>query len=392
MNRSGSIGYQQFEGKWGRRAMLATRTLALEDCHQIASSVIHVMDMPFMEQITGHAAGNYKKDPHKVYLAFQELSGACYIAQYIPENPLTMGPRGYESDVVKGATTGAEEVVCDGITIDSPEAVVEHMEKFVFPRLKREIAEFNGDDAFVDKLIASEVAQQARQGLNILKAPYDGGFQCFPYLRYCQYGYVNYFMAYALFPEIMEQDFVLQADLSVLKNAAAARAIIKGGLPRMVLLDHDMADSRGTLVDINSLDQIWFPSFTRSIRPFVDAGIRLTWHCDGNLMDMVPRLLEAGLGGFQGFQYEDGMDYARICKMKDRSGNGLFILGGVSVTTTLPFGKPRDVKDQLKFLVENGPRRGLMLGASSSIAPATPHENISTLIEGFKYYREHGRD
>ncbi|MDA0335862.1 MAG: hypothetical protein O2782_11905 [bacterium] len=46
----------------------------------------------------------------------------------------------------------------------------------------------------------------------------------------------------------------------------------------------------------------------RSIEPLVQAGVRLLWHCDGNLMEMVPRLLEAGIAGFQGFQYEDGMD------------------------------------------------------------------------------------
>ena len=152
-----------------------------------------------------------------------------------------------------------------------------------------------------------------------------------------------------------------------------------------------MADSRGTMVDVKTLDQLWFPHFARSIKPLLDAGIRLIWHCDGNLMEMVPRLLECGLGGFQGFQYEDGMDYEKICQMKTRDGDGLFIMGGVSVTTTLPHGKPADVKRQIDWLVEKAPRVGLMLGSSSSIAPGVPLENIKTLIEGLSYYRVNGR-
>lgn len=32
-----------------------------------------------------------------------------------------------------------------------------------------------------------------------------------------------------------------------------------------------------------------------------------------------------------------------------------------------------------------------MLGCSSSVAPGVPIENIRTLIEGFRYYRENGR-
>jgi len=155
--------------------------------------------------------------------------------------------------------------------------------------------------------------------------------------------------------------------------------------------DHDMADSRGTLVDVKTLDRIWFPHFARCMAPVIQAGVKVIWHCDGNLMAMVPRLLEAGLVGFQGFQYEDGMDYEKICRMKTRDGGGLLIIAGVSVTRTLPYGTPADVKREMAFLVENGPERGLFLGGSSSIAPGVPWENLAALVEGFKYYREHGR-
>jgi uroporphyrinogen decarboxylase len=152
-----------------------------------------------------------------------------------------------------------------------------------------------------------------------------------------------------------------------------------------------MADSRGTLVDIATLDRIWFPHFARCIQPFLDAGVTLIWHCDGNLSRMVPRLLDCGLKGFQGFQYEDGMDYRKICALKDRDGNDLLIIAGVSVTRTLPHGTPDDVRKEMKFLVENGPRTGLFPGASSSIAPGVPWENLKTLQEGFAQYRKHGR-
>jgi hypothetical protein len=44
------------------------------------------------------------------------------------------------------------------------------------------------------------------------------------------------------------------------------------------------------------------------------------------------------------------------------------------------------------WLVEKGPKVGLMLGCSSSIAPGVPLENMKTLIEGFARYRTHGRN
>jgi len=268
---------------------------------------------------------------------------------------------------------------------------VEHMETFLFPswvRWKQNL-ESHADEE-VRQRIAGEVAVQELFGMDMLKGPY-GGFFSFPGFLYGHYGYANYFMAYALDPDVIERGFKLHADASEVFNRIAARAILEGGLPRLVRLDHDMADSRGTLVDVRSLDRIWFPHFARAIRPLLDAGIRLIWHCDGNLMAMVPRLLECGLGGFQGFQCEDGMDYEAICRMKTRDGDDLFIMGGVSVTTTLPHGTPADVRRQIDWLVEKGPKVGLMLGCSSSIAPGVPLENMKTLIEGFRHYREHGR-
>ncbi len=371
-------------------AQLALDTINLRPTRGIPAWMLHHMQHSHIERIAGAEPGAYKRDPHGVYLAAQRAQGTCFLDQYLATNPLEMDDSGVTecSSMRDTATTGAEYAVVDGMVIDSPEAVVEHLERVVFPRLREQIAGFD-EDRRVQEIIAGESEMQQKLGPGILKTGY--AFVHLPGMAYSTYGYANYFMAYALYPEVMERHFSLSADYAVLNNRAAARAYTEGGLPPLYRLDHDMADSRGTLVDIRSLDRLWLPHFARSIEPLVKAGVRLIWHCDGNLMQMVPRLLEAGVRGFQGFQYEDGMDYERICAMKTRDGENLFIIGGVSVTRTLPFGTPADVRREMQFLVEKGPRTGLALGASSSIAPGVPWENIQTLIEGIHYYRTHGR-
>ena len=95
---------------------------------------------------------------------------------------------------------------------------------------------------------------------------------------------------------------------------------------------------------------------------------------------------------FRDSNTKPGWDYEKICRMKTRGGEDLIIIAGVSVTRTLPHGTPADVKKEIDFLVEKGPETGLFLGASSSITPGVPWENIETLIEGLAYYRIHGRD
>ena len=371
-------------------AQLALDTILQRPTKGVPSKTLFLMEHSHIERLAGVRAGAYRRDPERVYLAMQRAVGTCLVDQWIPENPLTMGDAGYEPDSDRRgtATTGADEIWVDGLCIDSPEAVVEHLERYAFPRIRSEIAAFD-QESRVRAILAHERAIQELLGPEIIKSGY--GFIHFPTLGYTRYGYEPYFAAYALYPEVMEADFSLQADLATLNNRAAARAYLEGGLPPLYRLDHDMADSRGTLVRPESLDRIWFPHLSRCLQPVLEAGVRLIWHCDGNLMAMVPRLLEVGLHGFQGFQYEDGMDYVRICQMRTREGESLIVMGGVSVTRTLPYGTPNAVRRELRWLVENGPPTGLFLGASSSITPGVPWQNVQALVEGLAYYRMYGR-
>lgn len=369
-------------------ARLAMDALMQKQTQGIPTWIINPMEWRMIDRIACVPEGTYERDPVPTYRKMLINSACCMVDQWIPENPLSMRASGFDEATKRTATTGKGSIVLDGIDIDSPEAVVEHLERFVFPNLDSEIGLFEKEER-VARFLATERAAQDFLAPEILKVPY--GCVRFPTFRYDQYGYENYFMAYALYPDVIEKDFALQADSAVLHNQAFVSACEEGSLPPLIRLDHDMADSRGTLVDIRSLDAIWFPHFARSIGAVRNAGIKMIWHCDGNLSAMVPRLLETGLHGFQGFQYEDNMDYEAICKLTTREGEPLVIIAGVSVTRTLPYGTPDDVRREMKWLVANGPKTGLLLGASSSIAPGVPWENLKALIEGFQYYQEHGR-
>jgi hypothetical protein len=368
-------------------ARLALDTIHRESVRGIPSWLLNVMEHAHIGRLAGLPDDAYVRAPEPTYLAMLEALGTCLMDQFLWDNPLTMGSHGYEGAAL-GATTGGGPPVLDGITISGPEAVVDHLERFVFPRLEQAARDFD-EEARYRQILATESALQERIGPTMLKSGY--AFVGLPCMAYGEYGYEPYFSAYALYPEVMERHFALQADLALRNNRAAARAYAEGHLPPLYRMDHDMADSRGTLVRIESLDRIWFPHLARCLEPLLRTDVNLIWHCDGNLMAMVPRLLEVGFAGFQGFQYEDGMDYERICRMKTRDGRSLIIIAGVSVTRTLPMGTPDDVKQELDWLVKNGPPAGLFLGGSSSIAPGVPWDNMVTLKEGLAYYRQHGR-
>lgn len=345
----------------------------------------NIMEHSVLELLDG-SGRRYVDDPYGVYIGALQKIGVDMVDQFIPTNPLSMGSGGYDGP--SGEHNAPDSgIVLNGITIDSPEAVAEHMEAVLIPSIEAKIRDFS-EGEIVGRVVEDESMAQQMLGPCIQKLGY--GHLVFPTLEYFRYGYVNYFMAYAIYPEIIDRLFAAQADYAVLHNRAAVKAYLSTGRPRYTRLDHDMADSRGLLVSLSSLERSWLGSFRRSIEPAVEAGFRLLWHCDGNLMQLLPRLIECGVNGFQGFQYEDGMDYEKICAWKDRDGGDLVIIGGISVTRELPMGTPADVKRQLEFLVEHGPRNGLILGFSSSCAPGTPVENILTAVEGLQYYQKYG--
>ncbi|MFA7673224.1 MAG: hypothetical protein WCY62_05165 [Clostridia bacterium] len=344
------------------------------------TGLVHIMEHSVIERIANVKPGDYRNDPHGVYVKMLQNAGVCMVDQYLAENPLRIGNKGHEN------ITQDAGIILEGIEIDSPESVAEHIERFRTPQLEKAILDFNAA-ACGQNAVNNESRIQQLLGDDILKTGY--GHIIFPVLSYAAYGYENYFMAYSLYPEVIDRYFTLQGVYAKKNNQAVVDAYIKAGLPKYHRLDHDMASSRGLLVDRHTLERAWYPAFLDSISPAVDADFTLLWHCDGNLMEMIPYLLEAGVNGFQGFQYEDGMDYVKICRMIAKNGKSMVIQAGVSVTRELPMGTPKDIAAQIRFLVENGPDTGLFLSFSSSCTPGVPYENIQTALEGFEYYRTH---
>ena len=190
-------------------AQLALATIHGKSTKGIPSWVIHPMEHDVIDKLAGVQPGTYRRAPEATYLQMQRNIKTCLLDQYIPTNPLSMGDSSYDDESEHTATTGAEEIMLDGIRIDSPEAVVEHMEKFVFPSLRKAIREFDENKRAIE-IIESERQTQKTLGPAILKSGY--GFIQFPHLAYIAYGYENYFLAYALYPEIIEKHFSLQAD------------------------------------------------------------------------------------------------------------------------------------------------------------------------------------
>ena len=104
------------------------------------------------------------------------------------------------------------------------------------------------------------------------------------------------------------------------------------------------------------------------------------YHTDGAVMEAVDGLIDMGIDVLQALPFSaKGMD-PRL--LKERSGDRLCFERGVSVQTTLPFGKVGDGREEVEELVRVlSAGGGYILGPSHAIQAGTPPENVVAMFD-----------
>jgi hypothetical protein len=266
---------------------------------------------------------------------------------------------------------------------NSPEDVVTKYVD-VLPTLQQIRDSFDFEVEYDNFVYEAKIAQDeygdAMLWLNSARVPaFDEGF--------VKFGYKNYLGAILRYRNAMRKYFECHAEQCRLYNEVIAKATVEENLTPFVMVWSDVCDDHGPMVSPKILDEIYFPYVRRSIEPLQRAGIKVIWHCDGNIMPILDSLINiVGVDGLQGFQEETGVDLEKIMNMKTKSGKLLIIFGSISVTTTLPFGSVEDVKKDVERCIDLAEGRGGFILCTANIAqPDVPVENI------FAYY-EHARE
>ena len=241
---------------------LALDTISCKDTDGIGIWLINPMEWRMIDRLAHVPEGTYRKNPVDTYRTMLVNSGCCMVDQWIPENPLSMGAHGFEQSTARSATTGAERVVIDGMAINDPDDVAAHLERVAFPKIQEAIQGFD-EDAAARHIVDSEAQAQSVLGPELLKAPYCPAF---PTLAYYTYGYANYFMAYALYPEVIERHFALQADFALLEQPRRGARVSPRASCRRYLASTTTWPTRAARWSTSeSLDRIWFPHFARCL-------------------------------------------------------------------------------------------------------------------------------
>ena len=120
------------------------------------------------------------------------------------------------------------------------------------------------------------------------------------------------------------------------------------------------------------------PRITRMYQRVRKAGKFVIIHSCGNVQELFPDLIEAGLNVFNPFQPEV-MD---IFETKRQYQGKLAFYGGISVQRLLPHGTPDEVRAETRRLLrELGKGGGYIASPSHAIPGDVPAENMAAMIE-----------
>jgi uroporphyrinogen decarboxylase len=146
----------------------------------------------------------------------------------------------------------------------------------------------------------------------------------------------------------------------------------------------DCAYKTGTIFPPQWMRDNWIPQITYIVEPLKKAGKKVVFHSDGKMDVLIPDLISAGIDGINPLEPLAGMDLAEL---KKQFGKDVTLIGGVDCSQLLPFGKPQEIRDEVKRLLDIGaPGGGFIIGDSSCILPDTPVENLLAFYETVHKY------
>jgi hypothetical protein len=198
-------------------------------------------------------------------------------------------------------------------------------------------------------------------------------------LWYGTYGYETAFSCLALYPDQYRKLIRTSAETARQKAILLTRAVQEGLHPGAVLTGEDICSQRGPMVSPGFLRKEYWPLVEYAWEPLKAGGVKIVWHCDGNVRPLLSEVLACGADGLQGFQRECGMDLEWIVDLRTRKGSPLLIFGPMEVVTKFRKGSPEDIRQEVRHSMELcRDKASLVFFTSNTITPDIPLENILT--------------
>jgi uroporphyrinogen decarboxylase len=171
--------------------------------------------------------------------------------------------------------------------------------------------------------------------------------------------------------EIMDARFKFYYDMHEKVLQAA------NGLIDFTHIGEDLGTQTGPVINMEIFEKHFAPKFGKYFRMVHSYGAKTMMHMCGHAREFLSRLIELGLNVYDVVQ--PTTPATDISRLEQDFGKRLTFCGSVSVQTTLAFGSPQEVEQEVKRRLELFPKGGLFLGPTHAIQVGSPMENIIAL-------------
>lgn len=162
-------------------------------------------------------------------------------------------------------------------------------------------------------------------------------------------------------------------------HLSAAKRLVEMGVD-MIWIGDDVGTQRAMLMSPAHWRQYLKPrmaNFISSLKA-INPGVKVAYHSDGNILPIIPELVDMGLDILNPVQ-PLCMDPSAL---KRDFGDRLCFWGTIDEQQTLPYGTPQDVRDEvLTRLRTIGRGGGLIMGPTHHVQLDTPLENFWAMVE-----------
>lgn len=144
----------------------------------------------------------------------------------------------------------------------------------------------------------------------------------------------------------------------------------------------DWGDQRGIILGPDRWRELIKPAWKRVYDEVHAQGKIVMSHSCGSVADIMEDLIEIGLDVLESVQPEPaGMN---PYSLKKRFGDRITFWGGLGSQSTIPFGTPEEVREEIRRLrTEMGRSGGYILAPAKPLQPETPTENAVAIAEAF---------
>jgi len=140
----------------------------------------------------------------------------------------------------------------------------------------------------------------------------------------------------------------------------------------------DIGFEKGLIFSLGFLQQHWLPRLEKAIEPLKEKNIKVVLHSAGNISEIIPSLISAGIDGIHPIDREAGMDAAAL---KKNFNNDLLLFGNISLVNR----DNENIRDQIQNHIKNtSVNGGYCMGSCSGITKDVPFQAALSFFSAIK--------